>query len=567
MHDKRLTKLQGYNAQAAVSCDGQIILAAEVSARSPDFGHLAPVLDAALRDLARPACTSDRQTVLADAGYWHREQTDQIVAAGTQVLIPPQSRTRDTTTAGVGHWPLRVHARGAGQPGRQHALSPARAIGRADLRADQAQPRLSTVPTTRPSRRPVGMAADHRHPQPPQAPPALDRTRHRLTTGAGARTLACRPAQRRRPSDLCPTASHGHDREVGADRRECLGDAAITRPSQPRPSGLLRQTAESAHDETILLRDRTPGLHDLRPSASTYTTSSDPCGRVSVRPMRPLRLHLKPGVKPRGAVGALTEVIRAGKNVVASVSGGTLIGPGAIPLAEAYVVWVENVEGQLNALSLDLDLIDALHTSRYWRIRQLHEEPIRPVALVQAEVDRQTRWLEVLLDDLQQRIDRAGASPGSPVVIDTNVLLEFMPPTQIDWPSVLSASTVRLVVPLRVIEELDILKFDRRRPDRADRARRILPQLAAALGDGGAPGALRQGTTIEVTSVPAPRTRPADADEEVLQTCEELQQFGSEAVTLISADTAIRLRAQGLQILAIPMPSQYSRAGTENASN
>ena len=44
--------------------------------------------------------------------------------------------------------------------------------------------------------------------------------------------------------------------------------------------------------------------------------------------------------------------------------------------------WVEDVEGQLDALSVDLDLIDALHTSRYWRIRQLHEEPIRPVALV-----------------------------------------------------------------------------------------------------------------------------------------------------------------------------------------
>ena len=40
------------------------------------------------------------QTVLADTGYWHSEQTDQIVAAGTQVLIPPQSRTRATPRPG-----------------------------------------------------------------------------------------------------------------------------------------------------------------------------------------------------------------------------------------------------------------------------------------------------------------------------------------------------------------------------------------------------------------------------------------------------------------------------------
>jgi transposase len=100
IHDKRLTKLQGYNAQAAVSCDGQIILAAELSARSPDFGQLAPVLDAALRDLKRAGIDRRPETVLADTGYWHSEQTDQIVAAGTQVLIPPQSRTRETIRPG-----------------------------------------------------------------------------------------------------------------------------------------------------------------------------------------------------------------------------------------------------------------------------------------------------------------------------------------------------------------------------------------------------------------------------------------------------------------------------------
>jgi transposase len=100
IHDKRMSKLQGYNAQAAVSCDGQIILAAEVSSRSPDFGHLAPVFDAALRDLASAGVHDRPATVLADTGYWHSEQTDQIVAAGTQVLIPPQSRTRTTPRPG-----------------------------------------------------------------------------------------------------------------------------------------------------------------------------------------------------------------------------------------------------------------------------------------------------------------------------------------------------------------------------------------------------------------------------------------------------------------------------------
>jgi aldo/keto reductase family protein/DDE family transposase len=100
IHDKRMSKLQGYNCQAAVSCDGQIILRAELSARSPDFGQLAPVLDAALHDLRRASVDQRPQMVLADAGYWHSEQTDQIVAGGTQVLIPPRSRTRETMRPG-----------------------------------------------------------------------------------------------------------------------------------------------------------------------------------------------------------------------------------------------------------------------------------------------------------------------------------------------------------------------------------------------------------------------------------------------------------------------------------
>ena len=54
--DSRLVKtvgqraLQGYNAQAAVN-EHQIIVAAEVTVDSPDFGHLEPMVDATQREL------------------------------------------------------------------------------------------------------------------------------------------------------------------------------------------------------------------------------------------------------------------------------------------------------------------------------------------------------------------------------------------------------------------------------------------------------------------------------------------------------------------------------------
>jgi transposase len=100
VQDKGLAKIQGYNAQAAVSCEGQIILAAEISTRSPDFGNLAPTFDAAIRELASVGVQERPGTVLADTGYWHGEQHDEIVARGTQVLIPPQSSTRETPRPG-----------------------------------------------------------------------------------------------------------------------------------------------------------------------------------------------------------------------------------------------------------------------------------------------------------------------------------------------------------------------------------------------------------------------------------------------------------------------------------
>jgi hypothetical protein len=105
VQDKGLAKVQGYNAQAAVSTDGQIIVAAEISLRSPDFGHLRPVFDAALRELERVGIGERPATVLADTGCWHGEQTDQIVATGTQVLIPPNRA--------LARHPGRAGARGA----------------------------------------------------------------------------------------------------------------------------------------------------------------------------------------------------------------------------------------------------------------------------------------------------------------------------------------------------------------------------------------------------------------------------------------------------------------------
>ena len=102
--DSRLMKtfgrfaLQGYNAQAAVN-EHQIILAAEVTVDSPDFGHLEPMVNATERELERVGADKP-QVVVADAGYWHKRQMENVVNRGIPVLIPPDAGLRKTTRPG-----------------------------------------------------------------------------------------------------------------------------------------------------------------------------------------------------------------------------------------------------------------------------------------------------------------------------------------------------------------------------------------------------------------------------------------------------------------------------------
>jgi transposase len=102
--DSRLLKapkgfVQGYNAQV-VTNENQIVIAAEITVDSPDFGHLEPMLKAAERELAAAGVRETPGVAVADAGYWHTEQMQNIINRGTQVLIPPESPKRKTARPG-----------------------------------------------------------------------------------------------------------------------------------------------------------------------------------------------------------------------------------------------------------------------------------------------------------------------------------------------------------------------------------------------------------------------------------------------------------------------------------
>jgi Transposase DDE domain len=85
--------VQGYNAQAATT-ERQIVIAAELTNSSADFGQSEPMVNAARRELRTAGVAELPKVVLADAGYWHQVQMQALAGDGIGVLIPPDANKR-----------------------------------------------------------------------------------------------------------------------------------------------------------------------------------------------------------------------------------------------------------------------------------------------------------------------------------------------------------------------------------------------------------------------------------------------------------------------------------------
>jgi transposase len=85
--------VQGYNAQAATN-ERQIVIAAELTNSSVDFGQIEPMVNAVRRELRAAGVAELPEVVLADAGYWHQVQMQALAGDGIQVLIPPDANKR-----------------------------------------------------------------------------------------------------------------------------------------------------------------------------------------------------------------------------------------------------------------------------------------------------------------------------------------------------------------------------------------------------------------------------------------------------------------------------------------
>lgn len=266
-----------------------------------------------------------------------------------------------------------------------------------------------------------------------------------------------------------------------------------------------------------------------------------------------MTVQLRDGTAPEAALRTLHDVLTGASN-----AGGGISPENAL---SSYLDWVERADGQLRNVFDEPEIWSALYSELHWRVRRMGEAEPRPLPLLRLEVGRQTERLEGLKSEIQRLQRWAEVSDGMCAVLDTNVLLHFQPPRQIDWQKVIGSQRVRLLVPIRVVEELDEKKYASNER-LAKRARSLFSDLGdVLLSSGHEPTEVREGITLEVAQYDEPRQRPLDADWEILLCCLSLTAYSPDLV-LVTGDIAMRIRAQALGIGLRTMPDQYLRSAS-----
>jgi len=221
----------------------------------------------------------------------------------------------------------------------------------------------------------------------------------------------------------------------------------------------------------------------------------------------------------------------------------------------AYADWVTRLETALRECFTDVPL-NRLYTERFW---QLNGPLLRRQDMLRNEQRDLVDWLERVVGSVQAMSDRFSQPAGSIVVLDTHVLLHAKPLHEIKWSRLVGSDEIRLVVPLRVVDEMDEHKYARR-DDLRKRARKRLPLLERHMTDES--GTICPGVNLEVVSWReldvAGGVRPqTPVDIDILDTCEAISVYAlNNAVHLGTADSAMKLRARSFNVPVVDLLSE-----------
>jgi len=199
------------------------------------------------------------------------------------------------------------------------------------------------------------------------------------------------------------------------------------------------------------------------------------------------------------------------------------------------------------------DWISELQTSAYWVIRDMNLSTGRPYQLIESECNRLDRWLGDFEVELVRISDEDGDDLTSPrLVLDTSAIVRHKSFSDVDWPALVSKLTVRLVIPILVIRQLDQLKDSGRTPKARPRLRTIRNILT---GQGRGPALLQQpNVTLELLMDPPRHVRLSNPDEEIIRRAMYLKGRPGGAVLLITGDYTMQFMAEadGLSVMFLP---------------
>ncbi|MEV6349566.1 PIN domain-containing protein [Actinoplanes sp. NPDC051851] len=276
-------------------------------------------------------------------------------------------------------------------------------------------------------------------------------------------------------------------------------------------------------------------------------------------------MRLLPGVTPDRA----DEVLRNAKNTWDGTRGGSF------GYFHAYTGAVETTYTQLRMCFAEPDLASAIRGDAYWHLLALGPVPAppTPTEVIRASNEAYSR----VIDDVIRELDRARAEldalkelagrPGLPLILDTNVFHTWQRPDQIDWPTVLrgwkeTERTARLVVPLRVVDELDRQKYGNGvLATSATKAVRFLQQTLA--GRAGESVPIRPGHTATLEVWTQTEDRGADADLAILRCAADLDVLRPGGARVVTGDLGMQLRAEHLDLKARTLPDDYRKKKDE----
>ncbi|MEU4562364.1 PIN domain-containing protein [Actinoplanes sp. NPDC023936] len=190
-------------------------------------------------------------------------------------------------------------------------------------------------------------------------------------------------------------------------------------------------------------------------------------------------------------------------------------------------------------------------------VRRAHNEAFR------REIGNRQRALASAREQLKA-LSALAARPGLPLVLDTNILNHWRRPAEIDWPKVLRqwdepADVARIVVPLRVVDELDSQKYgDGPLAKRASRAVRGLYDVFKGR-EAGKPVPIVAGHRATLEIWLAADQRDADPDMAILRCAADLNHLHDGGARVVTGDLGMRLRAQNMDLKVRELPDEYRK--------